>query len=96
LQDKFGGNLFTARTTAGVKAARPTRGIDIGARTEIYQLTDELAAQGKGIVLVSSAMPELLRCCDQILVMQQGRPAGIVDVATTTQEQLLSFATGGR
>lgn len=72
----------------------PTRGIDIGSKTQIYQLIDELAAQGKGILLVSSEMPELLRCCDRILVMHEGRQAGIVDAASATQEIVLKLATG--
>ena len=51
----------------------PTRGIDVGAKQDIYRLIDELAADGKAIILVSSELPELLRCCDRILVLNEGR-----------------------
>lgn len=57
----------------------PTRGIDVGAKYEIYQLIFDLAYKGKGIVMVSSEMPELLGICDRILVMSNGRVAGIID-----------------
>src|SRR5699024_1768596 len=55
----------------------PTRGIDIGAKYEIYQLILQLAEEGKGVMMVSSEMPELLGICDRILVMSNGRLAGI-------------------
>ena len=57
----------------------PTRGIDVGAKYEIYQLILNLAEQGKGVMMVSSEMPELLGICDRILVMSNGRLAGIVE-----------------
>jgi len=57
----------------------PTRGIDVGAKFEIYQLIINLANDGKGIIMVSSEMPELLGICDRILVMSNGRLAGIVE-----------------
>ena len=57
----------------------PTRGIDVGAKYEIYQLILELAGQGKGVMMVSSEMPELLGICDRILVMSNGQLAGIVE-----------------
>jgi methyl-galactoside transport system ATP-binding protein len=57
----------------------PTRGIDVGAKFEIYQLILQLAEQGKGIIMVSSEMPELIGICDRILVMSNGRMAGIVE-----------------
>lgn len=72
----------------------PTRGIDIGAKEEIYKIIDELAAQGKGVLLVSSELPELWRCCDRILVLQNGRQAGIVKTADSTQEDVMRLATG--
>ena len=56
----------------------PTRGIDVGAKYEIYQLVIDLAGQGKGIIMVSSEMPELLGICDNILVMSNGKLAGVV------------------
>ena len=59
----------------------PTRGIDIGAKFEIYQLIQELAKKDKGIIMISSEMPELLGVTDRILVMSNGRVAGIVETA---------------
>lgn len=72
----------------------PTRGIDIGAKEEIYKIIDELAAQGKGILLVSSELPELLRCCDRILVLHDGRQTGIVKTEESSQEDIMRLATG--
>lgn len=70
----------------------PTRGIDVGAKFEIYQLINELAAEGKGIIMISSEMPELLGVTDRILVMSNGRAAGIVETKTTTQEEIMRLA----
>ncbi len=67
----------------------PTRGIDVGAKYDIYELMIELAHNDKGVIMVSSEMPELLGVCDRILVMSNGRVAGIVDAKTTTQEEIL-------
>ncbi len=70
----------------------PTRGIDVGAKYEIYLLMNELAAQGKSILMISSELPEVLGMSDRILVMHEGRIVGeIEDVAHATQEQILSF-----
>ncbi len=71
----------------------PTRGIDVGAKYEIYTLLSELAAEGKGIIVVSSEMPELIGICDRILVMSGGRLAGEVNAASTTQKDIMSLAT---
>ncbi len=70
----------------------PTRGIDVGAKYEIYQLILDLANQGKTVLMVSSEMPELLGVCDRILVMSGGRLAGEVDARNTTQEEIMSLA----
>ncbi len=70
----------------------PTRGIDVGAKYEIYQLMIELANQGKAIIMVSSEMPELLGVTDRILVMSNGQMAGIVNTKETTQEQIMTLA----
>ena len=70
----------------------PTRGIDVGAKYEIYQLIGELAQKGCGIILVSSEMPELLGLCDRIMVMSGGRLAGITS-PTASQEEIMSLAT---
>lgn len=70
----------------------PTRGIDVGAKYEIYRLITELAAKGKSVVMVSSEMPELLGVCDRIAVMSGGRLAGILDAKTATQEEIMALA----
>ncbi len=70
----------------------PTRGIDVGAKYEIYQLILDLANRGKTVLMVSSEMPELLGICDRILVMSGGRLAGEVDAATATQEEIMTLA----
>jgi methyl-galactoside transport system ATP-binding protein len=71
----------------------PTRGIDVGAKFEIYTIIAELAARGTSILLVSSDMPELLGMSDRILVMCEGRVTGIVDGRTASQEQIMTLAT---
>ena len=70
----------------------PTRGIDVGAKYEIYQLIIDLAKEGKGVIMVSSEMPELLGVCDRILVMSGGKLAGEVDAKNTSQEEILTLA----
>ena len=70
----------------------PTRGIDVGAKYEIYQLINDLATRGKCVIMVSSEMPELLGVCDRILVMSGGRLAGEVDAKTATQEDIMALA----
>lgn len=69
----------------------PTRGIDVGAKYEIYQLIINLAKQNKGVIMISSEMPELLGITDRIIVMSNGRVAGIVDTKSTTQEEILKL-----
>jgi ABC-type sugar transport system ATPase subunit len=71
----------------------PTRGIDVGAKQDIYGVIEELADDGKGVIFVSSELPELLRCCDRILVLHEGEPAGILDAADATQETIMALAT---
>ncbi|MBQ4551612.1 MAG: ATP-binding cassette domain-containing protein [Clostridia bacterium] len=70
----------------------PTRGIDVGAKYEIYQLILDLAKQGKSVIMVSSEMPELLGVCNRILVMSGGRLAGEVNADTATQEEIMTLA----
>ncbi len=70
----------------------PTRGIDVGAKYEIYQLILNLAKEGKTVIMVSSEMPELLGVCDRILVMSGGQLAGEVDARATTQEEIMTLA----
>ena len=70
----------------------PTRGIDVGAKYDIYQLMVELAASGKAVVMVSSEMPELLGVCDRIVVMSGGQVAGEVNARETSQEEIMALA----
>jgi ribose transport system ATP-binding protein len=70
----------------------PTRGIDVGAKYEIYMLLWRLAAQGKGIIIVSSDLPELMGICQRIIVFSNHKIAGEVNRAEFSQEQILSLA----
>ena len=71
----------------------PTRGIDVGAKSEIYHLMTELAAEGKSIIMISSEMPEVLRMSDRIIVMCEGRKTAEIDIADATQEKIMHAAT---
>lgn len=71
----------------------PTRGIDVGAKSEIYQIMRQLADAGKGILMVSSELPELLSVCDRIAVYKDGRIASILDNADATEENIMHIAT---
>jgi ABC-type sugar transport system ATPase subunit len=71
----------------------PTRGIDVGAKSEIYRLIGDLARDGMAVLLASSEMPELLSLCDRILVLSEGRLSATLDGRTATQEQILEAAT---
>ncbi len=71
----------------------PTRGIDVGAKSEIYKLLDALAADGKAIVMISSELPEILRMSHRILVMCEGRITGELDGREATQENIMALAT---
>ncbi|KVM67603.1 D-ribose transporter ATP-binding protein [Burkholderia ubonensis] len=71
----------------------PTRGIDVGAKSEIYKLLDALAADGKAIVMISSELPEVLRMSHRILVMCEGRVTGELSAAEATQEKIMQLAT---
>lgn len=72
----------------------PTRGIDIGGKSEIYQLMDELAQQGKAILLISSDLPEILSMSDRILVMREGKMTGMFEEKDATAEKITSASTG--
>ncbi|NLQ18536.1 sugar ABC transporter ATP-binding protein [Marinomonas sp. M1K-6] len=69
----------------------PTRGIDVGAKFEIYSIINQLADDGKGVVMISSEMPELLGMCDRIYVMNEGRLVGELDKADASQEKIMSM-----
>jgi len=73
----------------------PTRGIDVGAKQEIYQLAFALASRGLGIIVVSSEMPELLLLSDRVLVMCEGRQTGVLTRAEATQEEIMRLAAPG-
>jgi len=71
----------------------PTRGIDVGAKSEIYTLMNELAKDGKSIIMISSELNEVLRMSDRVVVMCEGRVTGIVDIEEATQERIMYLAT---
>jgi ribose transport system ATP-binding protein len=71
----------------------PTRGIDVGAKSEIYHLLNQLAAQGKSVIMISSELPEILRMSHRILVMCEGRITGELTSEEATQERIMTFAT---
>ena len=73
----------------------PTRGIDVGAKYEIYQLMQSLAKEGKAVVMISSEMPELLGVCDRILVLKEGRILGQVQAKETSQEEIMAMIVNG-
>ena len=72
----------------------PTRGVDVGAKKEIYELINKFKADGMSIILVSSEMPEVLGMSDRILVMHEGRISGEFDAESADQEKLLACAVG--
>ncbi|EMW73550.1 heme ABC exporter, ATP-binding protein CcmA [Escherichia coli 2747800] len=71
----------------------PTRGIDVGAKLEIYELMNRLGAKGKSIIMISSELPEVLGMCDRILVMRSGRITGELSAKEATQEKIMQYAT---
>lgn len=73
----------------------PTRGVDVGAKREIYQLMNELAARGVAIIMVSSDLPEVLGVSDRIIVVHEGNIVGELNKAEATEEKIMSLATGG-
>jgi len=74
----------------------PTRGIDVGAKVEIYKIMNELVKEGVGIVMVSSELPEIIGMSDRILVMCEGQLTGELQNVNVTQEQIMYYATGGK
>ncbi|AWK85284.1 sugar ABC transporter ATP-binding protein [Azospirillum thermophilum] len=72
----------------------PTRGIDVGAKLAIYTIMDELAAQGIGIVLISSELPEILGLTDRVVVFHEGRVTGVLTTRETSQEEIMHYASG--
>ena len=74
----------------------PTRGIDVGAKSEIYTLMNELTREGKSIIMISSELPEILRMSDRIVVMSEGRMTGELAIEKASQEAIMEYATIGR
>lgn len=74
----------------------PTRGIDVGAKTEIYHIMNKLVDQGVTIIMISSELPEILGMCDRILVMSEGRIAGELNRNEAEEEKIMYYATGGK
>jgi ribose transport system ATP-binding protein len=74
----------------------PTRGIDVGAKSEIYALMNELTREGKSIIMISSELPEILRMSDRIIVMCEGRLTGELPIEKASQEAIMGYATMGR
>lgn len=74
----------------------PTRGVDVGARVEIYGIMSDLARQGVAVIMISSDLPEVINMSDRVLVMAQGRIAGELCGDEITQESVMEYATGGR
>jgi ribose transport system ATP-binding protein len=71
----------------------PTRVIDVGAKSEIYRLLNDLAHQGKSIIMISSELPEILRMSHRVIVMCEGRVTGILNAGEATQENIMKYAT---
>lgn len=74
----------------------PTRGVDVGAKREIYMLMNELTERGVAIIMVSSELPEILGMSDRIIVVHEGRISGEIHAREATQERIMTLATGGR
>ena len=74
----------------------PTRGIDVGAKRDIYDLMNELTAAGVAIIMVSSELPEVIGMSDRIMVIREGSIAGVLDRSEATQEKIITLATGGQ
>ncbi len=85
-----------AQSPAVLVLAEPTRGVDVGAKSEIYRVVQQLAEAGTAIVLVSSELPELLGLADRVLVMYQGAVAAELDAATATEARITHVASGGQ
>ncbi len=72
----------------------PTRGIDVGAKYEIYKLMNDLTEQGISIIMISSELEEVLGMSDRVMVMHEGKSTRTLDIADATQEKIMALATG--
>lgn len=73
----------------------PTRGVDVGAKAEIYQIMDELTKQGKSIILISTDLPEVIGMSDRVVIMREGYTVLEIDKSEMNQEKILAYASGG-
>ena len=73
----------------------PTRGIDVGAKSEVHSIISRLAKSGKGIIMVSSEMPEILGMSDRIMVICMGKITGILDIEEATQQRIMQYSIVG-
>ena len=71
----------------------PTRGIDVGAKSEIYGLMTELVKKGKGVIMISSEMPEIIGMCDNVIIMHERRMAGKLEREELSQQKIMSYCT---
>ena len=71
----------------------PTRGIDVGAKSEIYGLMTELVKKGKGVIMISSEMPEIIGMCDNVIIMHERRMAGMLEREELSQQKIMSYCT---
>ena len=71
----------------------PTRGIDVGAKSEMYTLMEDLASKGKSVIMISSELAEIQRLSDRVIVMCEGRITGELDIKDATQEEIMKYAT---
>ena len=69
----------------------PTRGIDVGAKSEIYGLMTELVKKGKGVIMISSEMPEIIGMCDNVIIMHERRMAGMLEREELSQQKIMSY-----
>ncbi len=74
----------------------PTRGVDVGARQEIYQIIRELASEGVAVVVVSSDLPEILSICERVIIMHEGRITGTLNASEMSEEKIMYYATDVR
>ena len=73
----------------------PTRGVDVGAKIEIYNIINKLAEEGVAIIMISSEMPEIIGMCDRVIVMRQGMITGEVDKESLSEQELINYSMGG-
>ncbi|MCE1252014.1 MAG: sugar ABC transporter ATP-binding protein [Anaerolineae bacterium] len=92
-QQKLVIGKWLARDTKVLIFDEPTRGIDVGAKSEIYRLLNDLARQGKAIIMISSELPEILRMSHRVVVMCEGQITGVLNHTEATQESIMKYAT---